>query len=119
MKRCITSFLLFAVMAWAADLTGKWSGSFRAEGADQSIPQLLILKQQTQTLSGTAGPNAGEQYPIENGRVDGNEASFQVTTGEWKFTYNLTAEKNSLSGNLKLESTTESRSAKVSLTRVE
>lgn len=118
MKRCVALLLLFASTAMAADLSGKWSGSFRGEGSDHSIPQLLLLRQKGTTLSGTAGPNAGEQYPIENGRVEGNTASFQVTTGEWKFTYNLSAENNFLSGVLKLESPTESRSAKVKLTRL-
>jgi hypothetical protein len=103
----------------AGDVTGKWSGSFKAEGADHDISQLMILKQRGSTLSGSAGPDAGEQYPVENGRVDGNTVSFQVTTGEWRFSYHLTVEKNSLSGDLKLESTSESRNATVTLTRVE
>jgi len=42
---------------------------------------------------------------------------FQVTTGEWKFTYNLTGEGDELTGDLKLESPTESRVARVRLTR--
>jgi hypothetical protein len=117
-KQSLVLFLLFAVAPMAADPTGKWSGSFKAEGADHNIPQFVILKQQGSTLSGSAGPDASEQYPLENGRVDGNNVSFQVTTGEWKFSYSLTVEKDSLSGDLKLESTTQVRNAKVTLTRV-
>jgi len=117
-KQSMALFLLCAVAAMAADLAGKWSGSFKAEGADHDIPQLVILKQHGSTLSGSAGPDASEQYQLENGRVDGNNVSFQVTTGEWKFSYNLTVEKDSLSGNLKLESTAQVRNAKVTLTRV-
>jgi hypothetical protein len=117
MKLYIAPFLLYAVTVMAADLTGKWSGSFRAEGADHSISQLIILKQQGGTLSGSAGPDTSEQYPIENGTVDGNKATFAVTTGEWKFAYALTLKENSLSGDLTLESTTERRKAKVTLTR--
>lgn len=117
MKFFLALFLFCAASVMAADLTGKWSGSFKAEGADHSIPQLIILKQQGSALSGSAGPNAGEQYPLENGKVDGNKASFQVTTGEWTFSYKLTAGSDSLSGELKLESTSESRTAKVTLTR--
>lgn len=118
MKIPITLLLLGAVSAMAADLTGKWSGSFKAEAADHSILQLIILKQQGKTLSGSAGPDASEQYPLENGRVDGNKATFEVTTGEWRFAYNLTADNDSLSGDLKLESTTQTRDAKVTLTRI-
>ena len=118
MKRPIFLLLLCAINAVAVDLTGRWSGSFKAEGADHSIPQLIILKQQGSTLSGSAGPDANGQYPLENGRVDGHKASFQVTTGEWRFTYYLSLEENFLSGDLKLESATESRTAKVTLTRM-
>jgi hypothetical protein len=117
MKQSFTLFLLCAV-AIAADLTGKWSGSFKAEASDHSIAQLIIFKQQGSALSGSAGPDAGEQYPLENGRVDGKKVSFQVTTGEWRFSYHLIVEEDSLSGDLKLESTTESRNAKVALTRI-
>lgn len=117
MKLHIAVFLVCAVAAMAADLSGKWSGSFKAEGADHSISQLIILKQQGSGLSGSAGPDAGEQYPIENGRVDGNKASFAVTTGEWKFLYDLSLKDDSLAGELTLESTTERRSARVRLSR--
>jgi len=110
-------FLLFA-SAMAGDLTGKWSGTFKVDGGDHDIPQLFILKQQGKTLTGSGGPNAGEQYPIENGRIDGNGARFELTTGEWKFTYDLKqTEPDTLNGTLKLQSVNDSRSAKVSLTR--
>jgi hypothetical protein len=118
MKPTIALLLLCTLGVTGADLTGKWSGSFKAEASDHSIPQLLVLKQQGSTLSGSAGPDAREQYPLENGKVDGDMASFQVTTGEWRFSYRLTEEKDSLSGDLKLESTTETRNAKLTLTRV-
>lgn len=119
MKRVIAVVLLLTVSAMASDLTGKWSGSFKVDGGDHGVPQLFILKQQGQTLTGTGGPNAGEQYPIENGRVDGKDVRFEVTTGEWKFTYLLKqTESDGLKGDLKLESVGESRTAKVALTRV-
>ena len=117
MKQSLALFLLCAV-SMAAEVTGKWSGSFKAEGADHSISQWIILTQHGSTLSGSAGPDASEQYPLEDGKVNGNKVSFQVTTGEWRFSYNLTAEKDVLSGDLKLESTTENRNARVTLTRV-
>lgn len=117
MKILVALLLLTVTAGMAADLTGTWSGSFKLEGGEHDIPQLITLKQKGKALSGSAGPNAGEQYPIENGTVDGNNVGFQVTTGEWKFTYKLTAETDALMGVLKLESPTESRNAKVRLTR--
>jgi hypothetical protein len=119
----IAAVVLLAVSAMAGDLTGdltgKWSGAFKVDGGDHSVPQLFMLKQQGKTLTGSGGPNAGEQYPIENGRVDGNEAKFEITTGEWKFTYDLRlSESGELKGALKLESVGDSRTANVSLAKV-
>jgi hypothetical protein len=86
MNITVATVVLLAATAIAGDLTGKWSGTFKVDGGDHNVPQLFILKQQGKTLTGSGGPNAGEQYPIENGRIDGDEARFVLTTGEWKFT---------------------------------
>ena len=118
MKKRVAVVLLLAVSAIAGDLTGKWSGVFKVDGGDHNVPQLFLLKQQGKTLSGSGGPNAGEQYPIENGRIDGNEIRFELTTGEWKFAYDLKQTgPGELKGDLKLESVGDSRTAKVSLAR--
>jgi len=55
--------LLLAMNAMAGDLTGKWSGSFKVDGADHDVPQLLILKQDGNKLTGSGGPDQSEQYP--------------------------------------------------------
>ena len=119
MKKTIAIIMLLAVSTMAADLTGKWSGSFKADGADHTVPQLFILKQQGKMLTGSGGPNAGEQYPIENGRVEDSKINFELTTGEWKFEYDLKqTESDGLAGNLKLTSVGDSRNAKVTLARL-
>jgi hypothetical protein len=119
MKKALAALVLLTISARAADLTGRWSGSLKVEGGDHDVPQCFTLRQQGKSLSGSGGPDAGEQYPIENGSVEGSEATFQVTTGEWKFTYHvrrLTADR--LQGDLQLESLNDRRTAKVSLIRV-
>jgi hypothetical protein len=117
-----TIALLITLVALATsnhDLSGRWSGNFRVDGGDHNVPQLFIFQQQGTKLSGSGGPNEGEQYPIENGTIVNDDARFQLTTGEWKFTYHLQrAAKDDLQGDLKLESVGESRAAKVSLKRV-
>ena len=111
--------MLLAVSAMAGDLTGKWSGTFKVDGGDQTVPQLFILKQRDKTLTGSGGPNAGEQYPIEHGRIEGDDVRFELTTGEWKFTYDLKQTgSDGLRGDLRLDSVGDSRTAKVSLARV-
>jgi hypothetical protein len=118
MNGTVAIVFLLAASAMAGDLTGKWSGTFKVDGGDHNVPQLFILKQQGKTLTGSGGPNAGEQYPIENGRIDGDEVRFEITTGEWKFAYDLKQTvPDALKGDLKLQSVNDSRNARVSLTR--
>jgi len=118
MSRTVAIVFLLAASAMAGDLTGKWSGTFKVDGGDHSVPQRFILKQQGKTLTGSGGPNAGEQYPIENGRIDGDEVRFEITTGEWRFAYHLKQTvPDALKGDLKLQSVNDSRNARVSLTR--
>ena len=118
MNRTVTTVFLLAASAMAGDLTGKWSGTFKVDGGDHNVPQLFILKQQGKALTGSGGPNAGEQYPLENGRIDGNEVRFELTTGEWKFAYYLKQTgPDGLKGDLKLQSVNDSRNARVSLTK--
>ncbi len=118
-KGRIALVFLLSLRAWAADPTGKWTGNFKVNGGDHNVPQLLILQQREQKLTGSGGPNAGEQYPIENGRMDGDRVRFELTTGEWKFAYDLKqVGEDRLEGDLQLESINDSRTAKVSLARL-
>jgi hypothetical protein len=118
MKVPVALVLLFAVTAFANDLTGKWSGTFKADGADHTIPQLFVFQQDGKKLTGTGGPDSREQYPIENGIADGDRVKFELTTGEWKFTYDLKKTgPDTLNGAIVLKSVDESRTATVSLIR--
>jgi hypothetical protein len=119
MKKAIAVVLLLTMSAMAGDLTGKWSGSFKVDGADHDVPQLFIFKQDGNKLTGSGGPDQGEQYPIEDGRVDGDRVRFEITTGEWKFTYSLKANDAKLAGDLELRSIGNQRTAKVNLSRAQ
>ena len=119
MRRILAIVLLYAVHAVAGDVTGKWSGSFKVSGGDHSTPQIVILKQDGNRLTGSVGPDASEQYPIENGRVDGDHVRFELTSGEWGFSYDLKETgPDEMKGNLDLRSVNSERSAVVTLGRV-
>jgi hypothetical protein len=96
----------------------KWSGAFRADGADRDVPQFFILKQEKNILTGTGGPDQSEQYPLESGKVDGDRVKFEITTGEWKFIYDLKALGAGMTGDLELKGTNDRRTAKVSLSKM-
>jgi hypothetical protein len=118
MKKIIAIILLLAVNAVAQDFSGKWSGEFKVNGGDHGVPQVFMFKQSGNTLAGSGGPNTGEQYPIENGKVDGNRLVFEITTGEWKFLYDLKATGEGIAGTLELKSVNDRRTATVSLNKV-
>ncbi|MBI1896567.1 MAG: hypothetical protein HYS04_08535 [Acidobacteria bacterium] len=59
--------LLLAATAVAADLTGKWSGSFdvtNAQGETRPDRAYMDLKQAGEEVTGTAGPNSEKQLQI-------------------------------------------------------
>ena len=119
MRKIVAILLLFVSTAVAVDLSGKWSGTFRATGADHDVPQLFILKQDGSKLTGSGGPDASEQYPIENPRIDDDKVTFEITTGEWKFRYQLKISGAHLTGDLELTSAGSRRTAKVALNRAD
>jgi len=118
MKRIIGIVLLLVSAALGADLSGKWSGTFRTAGADHDVPQLFILKQDGAKLTGSGGPDESEQYPIENPRLEDDKLTFELTTGEWKFSYRLKVAGPHLTGDLELTSADTRRTAKVALNKV-
>jgi hypothetical protein len=69
----------FAVSLSAADLSGKWTGTFEAHDGEVK-PALLMLQQTGEALTGTVGPNADHQRPIRNGKVAGNKVTFEFET---------------------------------------
>jgi hypothetical protein len=119
MKRAILAVFLLTISVMAANVSGRWSGRFRVDGGDHDVPQLLILKQAGNKLTGSGGPDETEQYPIENGTVDGDRVRFEITTGEWKFAYDIKTDGAAMKGSLELKSENDRRTASVSVTKVQ
>ncbi len=68
---------LFNVVS-AADATGKWTASSQApDGTTRT--QTFDLKADGAALTGTVSGGRGEPTPIQNGKVDGDNISFEVT----------------------------------------
>ena len=103
--------LLLALGAPGDSISGKWHGGFRAAGGDHDVAQFITLQESSTTLKGSGGPDAAEQYPIANGHIAGDQVHFEITTGEWKFFYDLKLSGQTLAGKLTLKSATDTRSA--------
>jgi hypothetical protein len=70
--------LLFSIFLFAADVTGKWKGPMQGGGE-----AVLTLKSVKGVVSGTMlGPN-GKDYPITEGKLDGDSISLTVAS-EWQ-----------------------------------
>ncbi len=79
MKAIVCMLLLAAVAltAAAADVSGKWSGSFTDQGGDGGSAY-AVLKQSGTTVTGTAGPDESQQWPIQNGKAEGDKVTLEV-----------------------------------------
>ena len=79
MKTILLCLLIMglAFAAAAADVTGKWSGSFTPESGDGGSAY-VILKQSGTTITGSGGPDASQQWPGLTGTINGNKLTFEV-----------------------------------------
>ena len=120
MKSFLLSLLLLTAfcLSAAADVTGKWSGTvdLKADGEAQTITVVMTLKQDGNTLTGTAGPDDGEQHPIQKGTVDGDNLTMEVDSGDAIYYIELKVDGDSITGNVKQGS--DGEKMKISLKRV-
>ena len=78
MKRLILVLLVSALALSAAEVTGKWSGTWETSPDGGPGPHYMVLRQDGTAVTGTAGPDAGQQMAIRNGKVDGNRLTFDI-----------------------------------------
>lgn len=106
----------------AADLTGKWTGTLTRtapDGRTQSIDWICDLTQKGKVLTGTTGPNAERQWPIEKGgSVDAGKITFKVQQPDGPIrTFTLKLVKDRLEGEMLAERDGQSFTTKVDLGR--
>lgn len=123
MKRILSlAFVLFAASAilLAADATGTWSGTFTVKGDGDSPeprPALLVLKQDGDKITGTAGPNAEDQHPIEKGTIADGKITFEVAAGESIMKFSLVLNGDEISGDIQRDRDGEHQTAKLAVKR--
>ena len=118
MKSILLTLLLAA--AWtlsASDLTGKWAGTvdMKQDGEAQTIPVIMIVKQDGNKLTGTAGPEE-DQHAIQKGLVDGDTITMEVDSGEEIFYLELKVDGDQITGAVKQG--TDGEKMKIALKRV-
>jgi hypothetical protein len=73
--RGIPLLVLFAVGAWAADISGQWKGEWT--DSRDTPPYTFTFKQDGTSLTGTVGTGDGD-LQIRDGKVNGDRVTFVV-----------------------------------------
>lgn len=108
----------------ATNLTGKWTGTMTRtapDGQSQTINFQFDLTQKGNVLTGTVGPNAERQWPIEKGgTVDGTKVKFRVQQPDGPMrTFTLALVKGRLQGEMLAELNGNSFTTKVDAGRAD
>jgi hypothetical protein len=121
------TLLLFIVLAALAgmafadvDVSGKWTGSFNPTGANGETKEstaVLILKQSGAEITGTVGPNDDEQYPIKNGRIEGNKITLEADHDGHTLKLELVLAAERLTGEAHMSREGENMKAKIDVSR--
>jgi hypothetical protein len=117
---CLAAMAALTLAAPAdTDISGKWSGSAVTSPQNgETIPALLILKQSGNDITGTAGPNEGQQYPITKGTRSGDKITLEIHPNENQtIKVEMALAADHLKGQLTMSRDGESRSATIDVTR--
>ena len=80
----LTLATLWVAAAAAADVSGKWTGTFKATAPDGQTREgtaVLVLKQTGETITGTAGPDESEQHALAKGKIEGDKITLETDDG--------------------------------------
>jgi hypothetical protein len=106
----------------APNLAGTWTG-FLASDVNPSDRDsvLLTLKQAGAELTGSGGPNADQQWPIQKGKVsttkEGTTATFLVVNDTLSIQFDLKLVEGRLKGTIKAQRNGQERTGTVDLER--
>ncbi len=121
MGQRLALILLTASLAFAGELTGKWSGTFEELKPDGSTLRtggaFMDLKLSGQTVMGTVGPDAADQHEIRNGSLAGTKLTFEIVLGQGVAKFDLTFDGQTIKGSVSADREGQPLSARVDLKR--
>ena len=81
MRYCafVAVMLLVAGFAFGADVDGKWTTTMAGGMGGGEMKLGYEFKAEGSTLTGTHTGPEGNEVPIKNGKIDGNNISFSIT----------------------------------------
>jgi hypothetical protein len=111
---------LWVAAAAGADVTGKWSGSFKMTAPDGQVRDgtaLIVLKQTGSDITGTVGPNEGEQHAITKGKIEGDKLSLESSDGGMVLKLDLVLTGDRIAGDVTASGEGRNMKAKLDVTR--
>jgi hypothetical protein len=91
--------MLVATSVWAADVTGKWTGSMVLNGGETD-PANAHLKQNGSVVTGTMGPSDEKQFPLTRGSIDGDQVTIEARPGPKVLRLTMKLEGTKLTGDV-------------------
>jgi len=108
---------VWVAAAAGADVSGKWTGSFKMtapDGQTQEGTAVLMLKQMGGDITGSAGPDESEQHALAKGKIVGDKITLETDDGV-KLDLVLTGER--IAGEVTITREGETRKAKLDVGR--
>jgi len=123
MRALLCLLVLVAVAGSAAadvDVTGKWSGSFNVSGPDGQTKEstaVLLLKQNGTEITGSVGPNEGEQHEITRGKIEGDKITLESADGGVVIKFDLMLDGGRITGDVNAAGEGRTMKAKIDVKR--
>jgi len=76
MKRAITTLFVFALAAFAADISGTWKAT--AEGPNGSMERTFVFKVEGAKVTGETTSSMMGKSTINDGKMDGDTVTFTI-----------------------------------------
>jgi hypothetical protein len=118
---CFLMLAAFAGLAMAdGDVTGKWSGSFNMTGPNGEMKEstaMLVLKQSGTDITGTVGPNEGEQIAIQKGKIEGAKITLEAEHDGHSIKFDLVLAADRITGDANMSGEGQAAKAKLDVTR--
>jgi hypothetical protein len=111
MKKALLSIFVLAVAAFGAPagtgVSGKWTGTFNISapshgGPEAPVAALLVLEQDGENVTGTAGAAEAPQHAISKGKVDGNKVTLEVQQGPMTVKFDLVLAGDRMTGEVNM-----------------
>lgn len=118
---CLCIVWLAALTASAADISGKWSGSFTMTGPGgetENDTAYVVFQQKGTELTGSGGPDETRQWPILKGKVEGNKITFEVQSDGPLYKVDVMLAGDHIEGDVTVVQDGQTAKAQVDMTRV-